>query len=216
MTNFQSMFDILSAYDINSGVKVIAGIDEVGRGSLAGPIVGGCVIYNLDNIKDFYEELLYVRDSKTLSKTKIELTAANIKKVCKSFNIFSFDNTEIDTYGIQVCNRGLIDAAMIFAKDSGAELLYIDGTISPSHEISSILPWEKFPKADSKSLVVASASIIAKNYRDQMMKNLPVHSDYGFNGNVGYGAPQHLKALQVLGSTPYHRETFIKKLIVKR
>ena len=214
MGNFKSIFDELNNFDINNGGELVAGFDEVGRGSLAGPIVGACVIYKPLEVAICKEDLFYVRDSKTLSKSTIADMANNIKRIAIAYNIFSFSNEEIDKYGIQVCNRGLIDASINFSSEYGVNILNIDGTISPSIEFQKLVNWKKFPKADGKSLAVASASIIAKNYRDNLMATLPVSDDYGFAKNVGYGAKQHLDALKNIGATPYHRKTFISKLIV--
>lgn len=209
---FRSKFFTLANFDKTFSKDLVAGVDEVGRGALAGPIVGACVIYNIETIHLYEKELFYVRDSKTLTKKQIEETANNIKNICSAYEIFSFTNEDIDNYGIQNCNRGLIDGALLFAAKNQSNILLIDGTIKPSSNIENIT-WENFPKADGKSLAVASASIIAKNYRDNLMGALAVKEEYDFANNVGYGAQKHIQAIKEFGTTPHHRQTFLKNIL---
>ena len=215
MGRFKSKFTELSAFDVSTGSDLVGGVDEVGRGALAGPIVGACVIYDMGSIMEMEEQLFYVRDSKSLSKSKMREISDSIKASAVHYDVFYYDNSEIDLYGIQQCNRGLIDSALDLCDAHSAGLLLIDGTISPSGEAVSrnTVPWRKLPKADSKSLAVASASIIAKDFRDSLMRDLPVSEEYGFSSNVGYGAAQHLEAIERLGITEYHRRSFLKRYI---
>jgi ribonuclease HII len=211
MGKFKSKFAELYAFDLAFGKNPLAGVDEVGRGALAGPIVGACVAYDLETISEMEEQLFYVRDSKTLNKKKMSEIADSIKLVARHYEIFLYDNDDIDSFGIQQCNRGLFDSALVSCESHGIELLLIDGTIRPG--APSAVPWRLFPQADGKSLAVASASIIAKDYRDTLMRSLDVSPDYGFEGNVGYGAEQHLDALRRLGATEYHRKSFLGKIL---
>ena len=192
----------------------VAGVDEVGRGALAGSIVGAAVYYDLDAVEEYLEELYEVRDSKKLSEPHRRSAATAIRLRAGGFAIFEYTCQEIDRYGIQPCNRGLIDAAQAWAEAAGCDALVVDGTIRPSSP-SAGMRVEVRPRADGSSLAVASASILAKVSRDSDMRSAEyLYPGYGFLRNVGYGSPEHLAALATLGSTEIHRQCFLSKVAV--
>ncbi len=210
MGTFKSRYKKLLEYDLGYNVQKISGFDEVGRGSLAGPIVSGCVIYDLNKVKDLEEELYYIRDSKTLNKKKISELSLIIREVALHYDIFFYDNNIIDDWGIQKCNQELINESIKFSVDKSTVLL-IDGIIKPSIENESI-KYYNMPKGDNLSLAIASASIIAKDYRDKIMQNIEPDL-YDFQNNVGYGSPTHIKALKEYGYSNLHRKSFLKNIL---
>ncbi|MCX8034525.1 MAG: ribonuclease HII [Thermodesulfovibrio sp.] len=181
----------------SQGYGIIAGIDEAGRGCLAGPIVAACISFK-DNV--FIEG---IRDSK-------ELTAEQRERLFQEILQNAF-------VGIGIINVDIIDKAnvlhatrlaMIEAfKNIGRqiELLLIDAVELPDIKISQ----KSIIKGDQKSAVIASASIVAKVTRDKIMRQYhEVYPDYGFDRNKGYATQEHLNALKKLGPCPIHRKSF--------
>ncbi|ANZ58166.1 ribonuclease HII [Fructilactobacillus lindneri] len=179
------------------GVTYIAGVDEVGRGPLAGPVVSGAVIIP----KDF--DVITVNDSKKLSDQQRRDLIPLIKQEALSYNCAEISSQVIDEVNIY-------EATKIAMKQA------IEGlSITPEHiivdamSIDIEIPQTKLIKGDSKSISVAAASIIAKVTRDDLMiKYSQKYSEYGFEKNDGYGTKQHLIALQKFGATPIHRKSF--------
>ena len=175
----------------------IAGIDEVGRGCLAGPVVTAAVI--LDDSFD----LIDVNDSKQLSATKREKLYPQIIAEAKSVGIGVCTNQEIDELGI-------LNATKVAMKKAIQNL-----EIKPQHllvdavQIPTEIPKTVMFKGDAKSISIAAASIVAKEYRDHLMASYHrLYPNYGFDKNVGYGTAQHLAAIKNYGITPIHRKTF--------
>ena len=177
---------------------LIAGVDEVGRGPLAGSVVAAAVI--LDPAKRI-EGLL---DSKLLTEEKRELLDVEIRKHALSFCIAEASVTEIDTINI-------LHASMLAMKraveglDITPELALIDGNRCP--ELSC--PSAAIVKGDQRVQAISAASIIAKVYRDhQMMELHEIHPEYGFASHKGYPTAQHRQALLVHGVIDLHRRSF--------
>lgn len=192
----------------------VAGVDEVGRGALAGSLVGAVVSYDLAAVEPYLEELYEVRDSKKLSRAHRETAVLAIRSRVAGFALFEYSCVDIDAHGIQACNRGLMDAALAWAEEDGCDALVVDGTICPSRESAGVRTVVR-PRADGTSLAVASASIMAKVSRDAAMREAEyLYPGYGFLRNVGYGAPEHLLALASLGATDLHRRCFLTRLEV--
>ena len=197
MTKTLPNLDIEKSYEKNIN-GLICGIDEVGRGCLAGPVVAAAIILNFDQIPEG------INDSKTISKIKREKIANNIKKYAVDISIGEATNQEIDE--INILNASLL--AMKRAFDSlkeKTELALIDGIYSPNIncKIKTII------KGDTKSLSIAAASIIAKVHRDSLMHGLGlIYPKYNFKKNVGYGTKEHYKIIKSYGITNYHRKTF--------
>ncbi|AOZ77342.1 ribonuclease HII [Clostridium pasteurianum] len=185
----------------------LSGVDEVGRGPLAGPIVAAAVILDLNKFNE--DMILDINDSKKLSVKKREELSKIIKEKSICFNISLIDNMEIDLKGIGVCNQQVLKSA--------AEGLKItpDYVISDGYPIKELdIPSSYAVKGDSKSASIACASIIAKVYRDNLMKEYAEkYPEYNFENNVGYGSKVHIEAIKKFGITPIHRKSFLKNII---
>ena len=178
---------------------VEAGCDEVGRGCLCGPVVAAAVI-----LDDNFEQNL-VNDSKKLNfKTRLELDDY-IKNNVKDYAIAELSPTFIDQHNI--LNASI--HAMHNALDKltiRPELILVDGNKFHPY---NFIPHQCIIKGDSKILSIAAASILAKNYRDQLMIRLHEEfPEYGWNKNMGYATKVHIEALKKFGPTKYHRQSF--------
>jgi len=180
------------------GYNFIAGADEVGRGCLAGPIVAGAVIMPKGNT------VFDIKDSKILSAKKREFLAAKIKEIAISYMVSVVDRSVIDESGIQSANIGALKAASLGLQPL-PDFILIDGFV-----IKGIgIPHAKVIKGDLNSQSIAAASIIAKVYRDEMMRNMDEkYPIYGFKKNKGYGTADHIKAIETHGPCEQHRRTF--------
>ncbi len=180
----------------------LAGTDEAGRGPLAGPVVAAAVI--LPN--KFYDER--INDSKKLSSNLREELFYVIRK-----NALAYAYTEISHKKIDEIN--ILQASLLAMKRSIKKLkikpgiILVDGNKSFSYEADVI----SIIKGDSKSLSIASASIIAKVVRDRIMIRLSKkYPQYGWDKNKGYPTKEHIKAILEFGACPFHRITFLKKI----
>lgn len=176
-----------------------AGCDEVGRGCLCGPVVAAAVI-----LDDNFEQNL-VNDSKKLNfKTRLELDDY-IKNNVKDYAIAELSPAFIDQHNI--LNASI--HAMHNALDKltiRPELILVDGNKFHPY---NFIPHQCIIKGDSKILSIAAASILAKNYRDQLMIQLhDEFPEYGWNKNMGYATKVHIEALKKFGPTKYHRQSF--------
>lgn len=178
-------------------IAPIIGVDEVGRGPLAGPVVSAAIILNEEKIPNG------INDSKKLTKKKRELLNKDlIDNNHYAIGIASVE--EIDKLNILQASLLSMKRA-ILALDSKPGSILIDGNKLPD------LSYNMFPiiKGDSKSLSIAAASIVAKVFRDSLMEDLAIkYPGYHWENNSGYGTKQHLLALHNLGVTPIHRKTF--------
>ena len=180
--------------------RIIAGIDEVGRGPLAGPVVAACVHIPEPSLPWLVE----VNDSKKLSKSKREKLDILIRENCV-YSIISLPPTDIDKLNIL---QATMQTMTMAANDLPIQptMIYVDGNRLPPN-----LPCdaESVVKGDSKIKEIACASIIAKVYRDKIMADLAIeYPHYGWNLNSGYGSKQHLEAIEKYGITPHHRMSF--------
>lgn len=187
--------------------KYIAGVDEVGRGPVAGPIVGAAVILDLDDLRD-ESLILGINDSKKLSAAKRKELSILIKSKAISYSIAELTNEDIDSKGIAFCNNQIfIDAcAKLSIKP---ELVLSDG-----YPVKHLNIDNKFViKGDTKSASIACASIIAKVYRDELMSDYDnIYPNYNFSKHVGYGTKEHMDAILQYGMTPIHRKSFLTNL----
>ena len=188
--------------------KYIAGVDEVGRGPLAGPIVAAAVILDL-SFSDDAHLLLGVKDSKKLSKKVRSQLAIVIKDKAICYNIALLSNEDIDIRGIGWCNNEVFKLA---CKDLN---LLPDMVISDGYPIKNFDLENRYAvKGDEKSISIACASIIAKVYRDELMDEYSkLYDKYGFENNAGYGTHQHMEAIKLLGTCKIHRNSFLKNII---
>lgn len=194
-------FDEMSGYEWRNrqaGCRFIAGVDEAGRGPLAGPVVAGAVILPADFV------LLGLNDSKQLSRQTRESFFEIITQEAVSYGIGIVDNKEIDAVNIyQATIRAMHQA--LHQLDPEPDHVLIDAVRLSGLGCTS----ESFPKGDQKSVSIAAASILAKVTRDRIMDDLhrefPV---YNFASNMGYGTKDHMETLRLHGVSPYHRMSF--------
>ena len=181
---------------LQEGFAFIAGVDEAGRGPLAGPVVAAAVILPRSG------ELPGVFDSKQLSDARRRLLRDEILKIAE-VGVGVADVQEIDSLNILRATHLAMRRAV--AKLKKVDFVLVDGL--PVAGFSC--PAENVIKGDAKSASIAAASIVAKVYRDEVMEELDgIYPGYGFASHKGYGTAVHLKALQELGVTPVHRRSF--------
>ncbi|MBG9979984.1 ribonuclease HII [Facklamia sp. DSM 111018] len=177
---------------------LIAGLDEVGRGPIAGPVVAAAVI-----LPDETKSLFEVNDSKLMSHHKRTILADLIKKEAKAYSIVEISPEVIDKVNIYEASR-LAMAKAAEQLSPTPHYLLIDAM-----KIDSSIPQQSIVKGDQKSLSIAAASIIAKVYRDELMKKYAeIYPEFGFERHMGYPTKDHLNALNVYGATPIHRQSF--------
>jgi ribonuclease HII len=186
---------------IHQGYRLIAGIDEVGRGPLAGPVVAAAVILDPDADIRVYDEL---RDSKTLTPNQRERIAESIKDVAIDTGIGAAEHWEIDSIGIVKATRKAMFRAVATLSKQPHHLL-VDAI--PLPEVG--IPFLALVKGDTRCRSIAAASIVAKVYRDHLMVlQGSIYPNYGFEQNKGYGTKEHIRQLYTLGPSPIHRRTF--------
>ena len=179
-------------------MRIVAGVDEVGRGSLVGPVYAAAVILN-KSIK-----LKMLKDSKSISKKKREVLSKYIKNN-STWAIGKASKEEIDKLNILQASLLAMKRAILNLKKKPSNVL-IDGNKIP---IMNNYKFKAVIKGDQKIPSISAASIIAKVSRDKMIKNLgKKFKDYYWDQNYGYGTKQHLKAIKNLGITIHHRKTF--------
>lgn len=185
-----------------AGYLRVAGIDEVGRGAWAGPVVAAAAI--LDPAQARRLRRLGVRDSKQLSWQQREALFPQIQEACLCWSTGQANVSEIDAIGIARATRLAMRRA-VETLSSPPDALIIDALRLPDID----LPQRAFPFADSISLSVAAASILAKVTRDRVMVELEtLRPGYGFDRHKGYGTQAHWMALKALGACEVHRRTF--------
>ncbi len=187
--------------------QFIAGVDEVGRGPLAGPIVAAAVILQAD--ADNADLILHLNDSKKLSRKKREELAPIIKAKALSWAIGEHSSQDIDELGIAVCNNDVFIRAIDCLKIRPSFIL------SDGYPLKgSVIHGRGIIQGDAKSASIAAASIIAKVHRDDLMRRMDdLYPGYGFAMNVGYGSKEHIDALKQLGPCPIHRKSFIRNIM---
>ena len=182
------------------------GIDEVGKGAVFGPVFSAVVVLNKKN-KSILKQY-GVKDSKKLTPKKRKLLLPKILLLATDYGIGQSSTREIDKLGIRVATELSMIRALKKLKDKPSELI-IDGPLS-------LRPWEGIQKniisGDSKFTAIASASILAKVYRDNLMEKLEKkYPGYFIFKNKGYGTKEHLSIIKDHGITNLHRKSFLKK-----
>ena len=186
---------------VKRGCRLIAGIDEVGRGPLAGPVMAAAVILPLDLDTEW---LHLVNDSKQLTAETRERLFPLICESAIAFGIGEVSAEAIDEHGIAGATKMAMRQA-VSNLDTPPDALLIDFVRLP--EIN--LPQRCIPKGDCKSISIACASIIAKVMRDRLMVELDkTYPGYGFAGHKGYATREHLESIERLGACPIHRKCF--------
>ena len=208
----------------NKGVELIAGVDEVGRGALAGPMVAGAVILDKNVLLRVHEILTnndvvpaevqelqkytLIKDSKLLTPKKREGLAGFIKSVCVSWSVFQISPQEIDTYNIPSCTQ-----KAFYGVIKGL-------SVQPDHILTDAFRITAFPEliqtnivgGDNLSLTIGAASIVAKVFRDSLMTKLSTdltYACYEFHRHKGYGTKLHFAKIAQYGISPLHRKSFI-------
>ena len=186
-----------------NGFEVVCGIDEAGRGPLAGPVFAAAVILP-DGLED-----IGINDSKKLSEKKRESLFELICEKAVSYGIGTASEAEIDEINIlQATYEAMREA--VSKLEPVPQILLNDAVTIPD----VIIPQVPIIKGDAKSISIAAASIVAKVTRDRMMVEYDkVMPEYGFASNKGYGAAAQIEALKKYGPSPIHRATFIKNFI---
>lgn len=187
--------------------KIIAGIDEAGRGPLAGPVVCACVIMPLDKDKIIEG----INDSKKLTEKKREFLYTKILQTAISYSIIEVNEKDIDEINILNATKLGMEKALK-AISVKPDIVLIDAV-----KINTDIQQENIIKGDALSYNIAAASILAKVYRDRKMIELDkIYPQFGFAKHKGYGTKAHIEALKEYGKCCYHRETFIKNFNIDK
>ena len=201
------MVDTLKIFEhdkqlLTSQIKLVAGIDEVGRGPLAGPVVTACVIMPYDEMIDG------VFDSKKISKKKREQLFEEIKTKAIAYSITLEDVGVIDEINILNATKKSMQNSFNSLKVK-PDLLLVDAVkLNIAEKEMAII------KGDATSYAIACASILAKVYRDRLMEDYAkIYPNYDFENNVGYGTKKHIEGIKSYGITPIHRLSFLSKII---
>lgn len=189
------------------GLKHIAGLDEAGRGALAGPVAVGAVI--LPEGAHLLSTLRGVRDSKQMTPLEREAAAARIREVARVWGVGLASADEIDAHGIVYATR-LAALRALEAMSLFPDYLLTDFRLElPQLDVSQ----SALVRGDASCLSIAAASVLAKTRRDALMRELDSHyPGYGLGKHKGYGTSAHRLALMRLGYSPIHRKTFSIKL----
>ena len=185
------------------GYTLIAGVDEVGRGPLAGPVVCAAVIMPLGE----NEIIDGVDDSKKLSEKKRQKLSEEIKAKAVCYSIFEISEKEIDEINIlEATKKGMREA--LLALEIQPDMVLTDGNMT----IDVPFPQKSIVHGDALSYSIGAASIVAKVYRDNLMDEYAkIYPEYAFEKNKGYGTAAHIAAIKEVGLCPIHRRTFTKK-----
>lgn len=186
---------------LNEGYKYICGVDEVGRGPLAGPVVCAAVIMPLDKLVEG------VDDSKKIGKKKREIIAEKILDCAVACRICRIEREIIDEINIlqatRLCMKNAVEGLSV-----KPDFVLTDGNMT----LDISLPQTSIIKGDAKSYTIGAASIVAKVYRDNIMKEYAaLYPQYGFETNAGYGSRAHIEAIEKYGLTPIHRRSFTSR-----
>ena len=202
----EELYKTMSVYEkeaFSQGFSLIGGMDEAGRGPLAGPVVAACVI--LDPSKP----VLGVNDSKKLSPKRRQELKKEIEEKAIAIGVGIVDEKRIDEINILEATKEAMRMAVSNLKVT-PDMLFIDAVHLPgvSMEQRSII------KGDALSVSIAAASIIAKETRDEMMVKMDeTYPGYGFAKHKGYGTKEHIQAIQKMGPCPIHRRSFITHFV---
>jgi ribonuclease HII len=183
--------------------RLLVGVDEVGRGPLAGPVVAAAVVF-----PEGCRRLRGLRDSKLLPQARREQLAAAIRGIALGIGVGAASVREIDRLNIRVASALAMRRALVPLLARLAEMpasVLIDGLPLPEIGVAH----EALVDGDARCLSIAAASVVAKTVRDALMRRLaPRHPGYGWDTNVGYCTETHQEGLRLLGPTPHHRRSF--------
>lgn len=186
-----------------NGYLYIGGIDEAGRGPLAGPVVAAVVVFKPNT------KIEGINDSKKLSEAKRDELFDIIKEQALDYGIGIVNNSEIDEFNILQATYMAMKKA-INCLEKAPDYLLIDAATIPGVDT----PQKPIIKGDSKSISIAAASILAKVTRDSIMYQYDeMYPEYGFKSHKGYGTKEHYEAIERHGITPIHRKSFLKNVL---
>lgn len=187
---------------LEKGLRYICGVDEVGRGPLAGPVTATAIVMDLDKI------INGVDDSKKLSEKNRESISLDIVKSAICYSTVCIENEVIDQINILNATKRAMKQA-IMSLELKPDVVLIDAVkLDIPFKNQSII------KGDMLSYSIGCASIIAKVFRDRLMRNYDaIYPEYLFASNKGYGSAKHIEAIKSYGATPIHRKSFIKNYI---
>jgi ribonuclease HII len=195
-----SVYEQLKNFD-GGYAGMVAGVDEAGRGPWAGPVVAAAVILD----RDLAATLTAVNDSKKLTEKKREELFDVVINACKSYSIAEISNTVIDRTNILSATMEAMKNAVNGLK-TAPDIVLVDGNSKPDGGGARIVT---VVDGDAKSLSIAAASILAKVYRDRLMRNFDrMYPGYGFARHKGYGTQEHMKALSDQGICAIHRVSY--------
>lgn len=185
------------------GFLRVAGVDEVGRGPLAGPVVCAAVILPLEEER----RIIGIDDSKKLSAKKREALAEQIRAAARAYAIAEVDAATIDEINILQATRLCMKRAVDMLTPA-ADMVLTDGNMT----LDITLPQRSIVKGDALVCSIGAASILAKVYRDALMAEYAMlYPEYAFERNAGYGTKAHIRAIREVGACPIHRRSFITK-----
>lgn len=188
----------------STGIKNIVGIDEAGRGPLAGPVVVGAVIMKPESLIEG------VNDSKKISEKKREKLYEQITEEAIAWSVGIVDQKEIDEINILNATKKALKMAIMNLQVK-PERIVVDAL---EHIDTCGIPYTSIIKGDAKVYSISAASIIAKVTRDRMMREYDeIYPEYGFAGHKGYGTAKHIQAIREFGPCALHRRSFIKNFI---
>ena len=187
----------------SQGFVRVAGVDEVGRGPLAGPVVCAAVILPLEEER----RILGIDDSKKISAKKREALAEQIRAAARAYAIAEVDAATIDEINIlqatRLCMKRAVDMLV-----PAADMVLTDGNMT----LDITLPQRSIVKGDALVCSIGAASILAKVHRDALMAEYAkLYPEYAFERNAGYGTKAHIRAIREVGACPIHRRSFITK-----
>ena len=186
------------------GIQYLCGIDEAGRGPLAGPVVVAAVVMPKDS------KLEGVNDSKKVSEKKRELLYEQIKEEAISYSVAIVDEKEIDQVNILNATKEGLTTAIRGLKVKPERIL-VDALTGID---TCGIPYDSIIKGDAKCYSIAAASILAKVTRDRIMRKMDeVYPEYGFEKHKGYGTAAHIAAIKEYGLCPIHRKSFTKNFV---
>lgn len=204
--NYEQMCSYENTYQ-RQGYARIAGIDEAGRGPLAGPVVAAAVILPEN------ATLYGLTDSKQLNERERNFFYHQIKEVAISYHIQVISNEEVDQINIYEATKKAMTGA-VMSMDRQPDYLLVDAV-----PLTLDIPTTTLTKGDQKSVSIAAASVLAKVYRDAYMQSIAEeYPQYNFDSHKGYGTKAHIEAIQTYGVTKYHRKTFtpVKQAMTNR